>query len=237
MKTALVLALALAAAGGSAAFGQARIVGPAGTTYSMAVTTWRDMPFRRVVRQQYDFSCGSAAVATLLTFHYRRPTTETEAFKAMYERGDQAKIRKVGFSMLDMRNYLASVGVKADGYRLTIAELAKLKIPAIALIQIEKYKHFVVIKGVRGDQVVVGDPALGERAISTAEFNKMWNGVALAVNPDAARGAFNRPEDWELRPGAPWREGVSPNTIADFTSQLSPLYQLRPAISVVTHTP
>ena len=36
-----------------------------GSLYALdRVTTLRDMPFRTVVRQQYDYSCGSAALAT-----------------------------------------------------------------------------------------------------------------------------------------------------------------------------
>jgi len=47
--------------------------------------------FQRTTHQQYDFSCGSAAVATLLTFQYGRPTDESSVFKAMFVAGDQAQ--------------------------------------------------------------------------------------------------------------------------------------------------
>src|SRR5437899_5579433 len=40
--------------------------------------SYRDIPFRTVVRQQFDFSCGSAALATLLTYHFERPITEQD---------------------------------------------------------------------------------------------------------------------------------------------------------------
>src|SRR5208283_4171640 len=62
--------------------------------------------FRTTWHQQYDFSCGSAAVATLLSFHYGRPTNETTVFKAMFAAGDQARIQVQGFSLLDMKRYL-----------------------------------------------------------------------------------------------------------------------------------
>ena len=81
-----------------------------GAGASVKVTSWRDIPFRTVVRQQYDFSCGSAAVATLLTYQYGRKVSEAEVFKAMYAVGDQEKIQKVGFSMLDMKRYLDEHG-------------------------------------------------------------------------------------------------------------------------------
>jgi uncharacterized protein len=73
--------------------------------------------FSRTWHQQYDFSCGSAAVATLLTFQYDRPIDETTVFKEMYAVGDQAQIRAKGFSLLDMKRFLESRGYTADEFR------------------------------------------------------------------------------------------------------------------------
>jgi predicted double-glycine peptidase len=85
-----------------------------GATYRVPVKSMKELKFSSTTRQQYDFSCGSAALATLLTYHYGYPINETVAFKAMWEIGDQAKIRREGFSLLDMQRYLASIGFKAD---------------------------------------------------------------------------------------------------------------------------
>ena len=82
----------------------------AGGDFTVGVMTWWDIPFRSVVRQRYDFSCGSAAVATLLTHHYGRPMPESTPFQAMWELGDKETIRKVGFSMLDMRKATSNNG-------------------------------------------------------------------------------------------------------------------------------
>src|SRR5581483_8610397 len=150
--------------------------------YNVNVTTWRDIPFRSVVRQQYDFSCGSAAVATLLSYQFHRPTSEQDVFKVMWNAGDQQLIRKVGFSMFDMKSYLSSLGYDADGYRLSLDRLAELKTPAIALIQIGRYKHFVVIKGVHADRVLVGDPALGLLTIDRSKFQSIWNGLVFVIH-------------------------------------------------------
>src|SRR5690349_12408435 len=79
-----------------------------GSSFSAPVRTLKEIRFQRVVKQEYDFSCGSAALATLLTYHYNRPTLEDTALKAMFKEGDQERIRKEGFSMLDMKHYLDS---------------------------------------------------------------------------------------------------------------------------------
>src|SRR5690606_32313285 len=96
-KLVLSGALALALAGGTLTAGpasaQAYFTGGGGT-FAVPVRSLRDIPFRTVVRQQFDYSCGSAALATLLHYHYGSPSTEAKVFKAMYEVGDQAKIQQ-----------------------------------------------------------------------------------------------------------------------------------------------
>ena len=76
-----------------------------GGVSNVTTRTIQEAKFAQVVRQQYDFSCGSAALATLLTFHYDRQTKEQDAFSAMYAAGDKEKIAAAGFSLLDMKTY------------------------------------------------------------------------------------------------------------------------------------
>jgi uncharacterized protein len=180
--------------------GQARIT--AGGIYSVPVVSYQDRFFLTVVRQQYDYSCGSAAVATLLTYHYDTPTTEAEAFAAMWEAGDRERIREVGFSLLDIKRFLESRGFPADGFRVSIDAVAESGIPAIALIETNGYRHFVVVKGVSGGQVLVGDPALGMRSYGLAEFERLRvDDIAFVIRSEAtlARSSFNRAEEWRLR--------------------------------------
>jgi uncharacterized protein len=170
--------------------------------FAVPVRTWRDIPFRTVVRQQYDYSCGSAALATLLRYHYGRPVNEAEIFKSMYLVGDQTLIRRVGFSLLDMKNYLHGIGLESDGYRLSLTEVAKMGVPAITVISTHGYKHFVVIKGMENGQVLVGDPAAGLRKIDAATFQSMWNGIIFVAHESGgAKAVFNAPAEW--RPFAP----------------------------------
>ncbi len=110
------------------------IYGPVGEYYSVPVTSLREARFKTTVRQQYDFSCGSAAVATLLTYQYGEPVSEELAFANMFVNGDQAKIRQEGFSLLDMKRFLESRGYQADGYELPLSKLEETQIPAIVLI-------------------------------------------------------------------------------------------------------
>lgn len=201
--------------------------------YSVNVMSWWEIPFRTVIRQRYDFSCGSAALATLLTYHYARPTNETMTFTSMWNRGDQEAIRKGGFSMLDMRNYLISTGLRAEGFRFDIEDLKKVRRPGIALLNLNGYKHFVVIKGITNSEVLVGDPMLGLKAYPIAEFAKYWNGILLAIvdTPDKRRPTFNLASDW-----GPWSkapiDAVYTDSSERLTAFLPPTYQFSPQILI-----
>lgn len=201
------------------------LIGGAGS-FNLKVTTMKDIPFRTVVRQQYDYSCGSAALATLLHHHYGVEVGEDEIFKAMYAAGDQPKIRKSGFSLLDMYNYLDGLGFKADGYRATYEQLARAKAPAIAMISVGNYRHFVVIKGVRDDKVLVGDPALGMKTYTREEFSQVWNGVIFAIKSSPGRAAYNREEEWRPWAVAPLGDPLSASSLSRFTRDLPPMYQI-----------
>ena len=174
------------------------------------VTSLYELRFARVIKQQFDFSCGSAAVANLLTFAYGRPVSEKDVFSLMWAKGDQASIRKVGFSLLDMQSYLTAIGLNSSGYKVEFDQIAKVGLPAITLVTIGSYHHFVVIRGVRDDTVLVADPALGLRRISRDGFQKIWSGVLFVVTDDTAIGQahFNAPEDWSILPSSPLARGM-----------------------------
>ena len=176
------------------------------------VTSYRDIPFKTVVRQQFDYSCGSAAIATLLTYHFERPTTEKEAFVAMYDMGDKEKITREGFSLYEIKLYLESVGYRADGFRVDLDRLQRVGVPVIVLIEWKNYKHFVVIKGVRDNAVLVGDPAIGLKVMKRDEFMTYWkDGIAFAIhNADfVGRNHFNDEAEWRGRPKAPLATAVN----------------------------
>ena len=178
----LAPALLLAAACGTASAGivlDASRIGAA--PVAKRVQTLRDLRFRDIVRQQYDFSCGSAALATLLTHGYGRPVDEQQMIRRMLDGADARVVVQQGFSMLDMKRYVESVGLQAHGFRVDADALYRLRVPVIALLDTRGYKHFVVVKGAEAGRVFVADPALGHRVIPEAHFARDWNGIVLAV--------------------------------------------------------
>ncbi len=197
-----------------------------GADYTVKVMSWWEIPYRTVIRQQYDFSCGSAAVATLLTYSYGRPTAERVPFKAMWNNGDQKAIRKLGFSMLDMKTYFRTIGFHAEGYRLGAKDLVNLKRPAIVLLNLRGFKHFVVVKGVQNGRVLVGDSMLGLTDYSLSDFLKVWNGIALMIVPGGQTPSFNLASDWGPWAKAPLEDAALHIRAPDFGSAIQQSYQI-----------
>ena len=173
--------------------------------YQVPVASMLARKFATVVRQQYDFSCGSAALATLLHYHYGLPRTEADVFTGMWRQGDKAAIRRVGFSLLDMKRYLAEHGLRADGYKVSLDAIATRRLPGIALITFKGYRHFVVVKGITRTRVLLGDPSLGLQSVPRATFEAMWNGVYFVLNtaPQVGERHFNTISQWQPLARAP----------------------------------
>lgn len=181
-----------------------------GGRYALNVTSLKQARFKATTRQEHDFSCGSAAVATLLTYHYNYPVTEQSVFDEMFTRGDKEKIRREGFSMLDMKAYLAAHQFQADGFELPLDKLLESGLPAIVLISDKGYHHFVVIKGMQDGRILIGDPSSGTRAISRTGFQAIWvNKLLFVIHNKQKMARFNVAEDWSAAPRAPMTTATS----------------------------
>ena len=207
MKT--FTALALLGIAGSVNAGSVDLPVQVGGAFSIPVTSMKESRFSATVRQQYDFSCGSAALSTLLTYQYLHSVTEQAIFEEMYLHGDQKKIRREGFSLLDMKRYLAAHGFQADGFEAPLERLESANIPAIVLLNENGYNHFVVVKGLRDGRVLIGDPANGTRAIARASFDAMWrNHILFVIVNHEKLARFNVAADWHAAPAAPVSTGI-----------------------------
>lgn len=158
--------------------GQLADVGP---NFSVPVRSWKDMKFVNMVRQRSDFSCGAAALATILNYAYGRSVAEEEILVDMLALADADLVREKGFSLLDIKRYVNSIGLTGEGYTVDVEALTHLKVPGIVLLDLQGYKHFVVLRLVDGDLVHVADPALGNRVMRRAEFEAAWNDVVFVV--------------------------------------------------------
>lgn len=144
-----------------------------------AVKSLLEMRHENVVVQQWDLSCGAAALATLLNYQHGEQLSEKEVALGLMNRQeyiqnpDLVRIRE-GFSLLDLKRNVDARGYLGNGYgKLQLKDL-ETRAPVIVPIQTNGYNHFVVFRGVRGDRVLLADPAWGNRTMSISEFNEKW---------------------------------------------------------------
>ncbi|SER54678.1 hypothetical protein SAMN04487958_101518 [Vreelandella subterranea] len=153
-----------------------------GTLVSKEVQSILERKFENLVPQETDFSCGAASLATILKYAYGRSNvTEESVLQGLFEIADANEARKLGFSLLDLNNYVETVGLRGRGYSIDEPALDTVSIPVIVLLDLDGYQHFVVLKKVEGDRVYVGDPALGNKVMNRSEFVEAWNNVIFAV--------------------------------------------------------
>ncbi|WP_281951380.1 C39 family peptidase [Nitrosophilus kaiyonis] len=144
---------------------------------------------KNVIKQKFDFSCGSATCATLFNFYLNDPISEKEAVEGLFKYGNKRNIIKNrGFSLLDIKKFANAKGYKVLGYKTDIEGLVELGKPAIVAIVLGKYKHFVVFRGVYKGRVFLADPALGNTIVSISEFKKIWfRNIALIIEPKSKK--------------------------------------------------
>ena len=161
-----------------------------GLTLNTRVTSIKELRERNVVIQRYDYSCGSAALATIFNFHFDHPIAEQQIVIDMIRRGNVEKIiPRKGFSLLDMKRYAERHGYRAAGYRMEFEDLTGFDTPVIVPVVINAYRHFVVFKGADGDRAYIADPAYGNRTMPIYEFVAAWTGferVGLVISREAS---------------------------------------------------
>jgi predicted double-glycine peptidase len=189
-RAAVRLAALIVLAAGLArnAIGQA-VVTAGGAREELPVSSLRAQRDFGVVKQEYDYSCGAAALATLLTYGLNDKVGEDTLLHNLLDGRSTAQIetlQKSGFSLLDLQKLAQQRGHKAQGFRIHADQLAKLGYPVIVFIQPHGYRHFAVLRGVRGDRAYLADPSLGNVRMPLYRFLEMWadksgHGIIFAV--------------------------------------------------------
>ena len=156
---------------------------------SVQVFPYQYYRYKHIVHQAFDFSCGSAALTTVLQYHLGLSVTEKDAMEGMLAHGEREKIiARRGFSLLDMKRYVATLGSESGGFRANMEDLETLGQPAIVPIDYAGSKHFVVVKGIRDGRVFIADPSNGNIAFSISEFEKLWDkGTLFVIYPSKDR--------------------------------------------------
>lgn len=131
-----------------------------------------------MVRQQRDYSCGLASLATLLGGYYGDPVAEEALLQQLLKlRGAQARddFSRRGVSLADIALLARGRGYRAVGVDVAARALPALRGPVIALLRYRGVSHFTVLRGVdaRG-HVLLADPSWGNRQFSRGDFARLF---------------------------------------------------------------
>jgi len=158
-------------------------------TEQPAVKSWKAMRDAGIVKQDYDFSCGAASIATLLNRQYGLTYSEKEILELLSKEAQETW--KASFA--DMQKIMPSLGFRAEGYAVSFEQLQQLRAPVIVYLRYRNNDHFSVLYGIDGETVLLADPSLGHVSLSRAQFLDAWktrdshlSGKILAIVPDKA---------------------------------------------------
>ncbi|MDO7219199.1 C39 family peptidase [Acinetobacter nosocomialis] len=136
-------------------------------SYSKEIKSFIYFRDYQLVRQSKEFSCGAAALATVMKFHLN-----------IKDFGEQTALQYLTdekSSLYDLQIIAKEYGISALGLKLSKNEILFIKKPVIAYIKTPLLMdHFVVIKYVYKDDFYIGDPALGNYILKKDEFYKYW---------------------------------------------------------------
>lgn len=153
----------------------------------------KDLRDEHLVRQQFDFSCGAAALATILRYGFGEDVTEAQILRQLFsllDDDEQPVVRRSGFSLLHLQRVAQARGYKAQGFRLSSDQLPRLGGPVIVFIEPRGYAHFAVLRGLRDDRVHLADPSRGNIRMPAYAFLDTWlqddgRGIIFVVEPAA----------------------------------------------------
>jgi predicted double-glycine peptidase len=145
-----------------------------------SVKSWLEFKNENLVRQQYDYSCGSSSLATVLKYFYNEGITEKEILDYLYKEIRELHKRKefykedFALSFQDLKVYAENNGYKAIGIALPMETLRKLKVPAIIYMEVRDNEHFTVFKGIDDKFVYLADPSFGNIKFRIERFEEMF---------------------------------------------------------------
>lgn len=158
------------------------------------VKNFKELRRQGTVLQELDYSCGAAALATLLTYHFGDKVGESEVIGFIFvhgqtpEEGLKKYFRRQGFSLLDLKRFSEFRGYKVAAFKeMELQDLAEFlwieRLPVMVPIVPMGYNHFVVLKGIRGNRVYYADPAVGNMSMTIARFSDIWlGGIGMVIS-------------------------------------------------------
>lgn len=146
------------------------------------LTSLQEVKNKSIVRQRFDYSCGSAALTTLLVYFLGLELDEQRVMNGLLTYGQREKIiERRGFSLADMKRFVSAIGYKSGGFKAEFSDLEELTQPAILRIVHGDFMHFVVLRDIVDGRAFIADPAFGNLTLTKEQFLKVWDNILFLV--------------------------------------------------------
>ncbi len=124
------------------------------------------------IMQTEKTECGLACIAMILNFYGHAIDLNTLRTKT--------SISQHGITLRTLMTLADRVQLSSRPLRLELADLAKLKLPAVLHWDMH---HFVVLAAIRNNTFVIHDPASGVKKYTRDALSKHFTGIALELTP------------------------------------------------------
>ncbi|WP_017314985.1 peptidase domain-containing ABC transporter [Mastigocladopsis repens] len=124
--------------------------------------------------QQSASDCGAACLVMIGRYWGKRLSVNRLR--------DLTNVNRSGASLRALAIVAESIGFVTRPVRASFDKLAEQPLPAIVHWE---GKHYILVYEINKKQVIVGDPAIGQRILTPAEFKEGWTGYALLLQPTA----------------------------------------------------
>ena len=131
---------------------------------------------KNIVIQDGIKECGAACLLSIIKYYGGSVSLERLL--------ELTKTTKEGTNFYNLKATAIEIGLNGEGYKLdSIDKLSEIEKPFISQIVINNYHHFVVVYKIKNNKITIMDPAKGMQKISLDEFNNMWTGYILILEP------------------------------------------------------
>jgi ATP-binding cassette, subfamily B, bacterial CvaB/MchF/RaxB len=125
-----------------------------------------------LVLQTEGAECGLACLAMIATYHGYK--TDLPSLRRKFT------VSLKGLNLAQLVQVAGRMNLSCRPLRVDMQALERVNLPAILHWNLN---HYVVLKQIKGDKIIVHDPAAGLQTLSMEEASKHFTGVAVEVEP------------------------------------------------------
>ena len=120
--------------------------------------------------------CGSACLLSLIRYYGGNMSINRII--------ELTKTNKDGTNFYNLKTGAEEMGLTGKAYKVdSINKLYEIDIPFISQVVINNYYHFVVVYKFKNNKITIMDPAKGMLTTHISEFNRIWTGYILLLEP------------------------------------------------------